>query len=231
MHVFQIDGNDPANLVLCDTPLTHAQIQWLPARNSIDMEAIRRIEVVLCVIKGDVSLTAGESPVQLREMQGVQIPGGQRWSATAGAPGARILQVNSLHPGFDPTCSLMPPLQELHRFDIADGYRLVYTDYVRGGILHFGPHAEADRHFHQGADELFWFLSGTCRVTTPDAKVTLPAGTIIYTPAGESHIIANATDEPLLMFVTVTPNIVPSHTFFTADGRPYIRSMAPLTKP
>jgi mannose-6-phosphate isomerase-like protein (cupin superfamily) len=231
VHVFQIDGNDLANLVLCDTPLTHAQIQWLPAGNSISLEASRRIQVVLCVIKGEISITVGESTTQLRAMQGVQIPGGQCWSAMAGAGGAQILQVNSLHPEFDPACSLMPPLQKLHRFDIADGYRLVYTDYVRGGILRFGPHAAADRHFHQGADELFWFLRGTCRVTTPDAEVTLPAGTIIYTPAGESHIIANATDEPLLMFVTVTPNIVPSHTFFTPEGQPYIRSMAPLTKP
>jgi quercetin dioxygenase-like cupin family protein len=55
-----------------------------------------------------------------------------------------------------------------------------------------------------------------------------PAGTIIYTAPGEWHIIENAGDEPLLMFLTVTPNIVPSHTFFHPDGTPWVRSWEPL---
>ncbi|MCL4506336.1 MAG: hypothetical protein M1434_06930 [Chloroflexi bacterium] len=59
----------------------------------------------------------------------------------------------------------------------------------------------------------------------------LDAGRIVYTPAGEWHIIENRSADPLLMFLTVTPNIVPSHTFFDATGKPYARSMQPLTHP
>jgi quercetin dioxygenase-like cupin family protein len=65
-------------------------------------------------------------------------------------------------------------------------------------------------------------------VTTPDGAVLAPAATIVLTPAGEWHIIENVGDEPLLMFLTVTPNIVPSHTFFDADGRPVVQSWEPL---
>jgi quercetin dioxygenase-like cupin family protein len=102
---------------------------------------------------------------------------------------------------------------------------------VRGSVLTFAPGFAADKHFHEGADEIFWFFSGTCRVIAPNDDVTLPEGSIVYTPAGEWHIIANAGDTPLMMFLTVTPNIVPSHTFFASDGAPYARSMQPLRQP
>jgi quercetin dioxygenase-like cupin family protein len=139
--------------------------------------------------------------------------------------------VDSPQPGFDPSKGLMPPLTHIHRFAVADGQKLVYTDYVRGGVLTFAPGFAADKHFHQDADEMFWFFSGTCRVGVPAGSTVAPAGTIVVNPAGEWHVIENAGDEPLLMFVTVTPNIVPSHTFFGMDGKPYVRSTQPLTHP
>jgi len=231
MKVCSINRDDTAETVLCDTPLSEATIRRLPAGSTLESDVERRIEVVICVIQGQLSLTADQAQVQLGKMQGTQIPAGQGWSAVAGQAGATVLQVKSLHPGFDPGRALMPALPTVHLFDIADGQKLVYTDYVRGGVLNFGPRFAADKHFHQDADELFWFLSGTCRVGSADGEVVVASGNIIYIPPGEWHIIANAGDEPLLMFVTVTPNIVPSHTFFKPDGTLYARSMAPLTKP
>jgi quercetin dioxygenase-like cupin family protein len=108
---------------------------------------------------------------------------------------------------------------------------LVYTDFVRGGVLTFPPRHVAERHFHQDADEIFWFFQGNCRVTTPAGATPAPAGTIVVIPAGEWHIIENTGDEPLLMFLIVTPNIVPSHTFFDATGAPQVRSWEPLRHP
>ena len=124
----------------------------------------------------------------------------------------------------------MPPLAHPYRFAVAGGQTLVYTDYVRGGVLTFAPGFAADKHFHQDADEIFWFFQGTCRVTVPDGAFIIPAGNIIYTAPYEWHIIENVGDEPLLMFLTVTPNIVPSHTFFDAKGEPFVRSWEPLRK-
>ena len=124
----------------------------------------------------------------------------------------------------------MPALEQPHQFPLATGGKGVYTDYYRTGILTFAPGFAAEKHFHQDADEIFWFFQGACRVTTPDGAASAPAGTIVLTPAGEWHIIENVGDEPLLMFLTVTPNIIPHHTYFDAAGRPEVRDWQPLTK-
>jgi len=182
----------------------------------------------LCVVEGQLDLQVDGEPLRLGLMTGVQIPAGQAWTAVVGSAGAKLLRVDSPHPTFTPDRALMPRLESAHRFAIADGQMLIYTDYVRGGILNFAPGFAADKHFHQDAEEIFWFFQGTCRVTTAEGAVLAPAGTIVYTAPGEWHIIENVGDEPLLMFLTVTPNIVPSHTFFDANGAPLVRSWAPL---
>ncbi|MCL5995857.1 MAG: cupin domain-containing protein [Chloroflexi bacterium] len=233
MQVFSIDARE--DQILCNTARCQAVIRRLAPDERIGAQAASRTEVVLCVIEGGLDITAvadtsGDTG-HLQPMQGVQIPAGQAWSANTGKQGARIMRVDSPHPGFDPAKHLMPSLAQPHYFAVADGQKLVYTDYVRGGVLTFAPHYVAERHFHQDADEVFWFFSGTCRVGAPAGQVVAPAGTIVVNPAGEWHIIENIGTEPLLMFLTVTPNIVPSHTFFNAGGTPYARSMAPLTHP
>jgi mannose-6-phosphate isomerase-like protein (cupin superfamily) len=243
MKKFTVNTGD--NQVLCDTPRCYAEIRYVAAGERVGGADDPRVEVVLCVIEGDLNLwdvsgtysvgssvrAAMPNADHLKAMQGVQIPAGRAWSATAGVQGAKILRVNSPHPGFDPAKALMPPLENIHHFNVTDGQKLVYTDYVRGGVLTFAPGFAADKHFHQDADEIFWFFQGACRVGVPDGPVDAPAGTIVVNPAGEWHIIENVGDEPLLMFVTVTPNIVPSHTFFDTEGQPFARSMQPLTHP
>ena len=218
------------NIVLCDTPQSRIELQRLTPGIIVNAPATPPVEVVLCVVEGDLVVqTAGES-LHLSVSDGVQLPAGQGWQATVGATGAKLLRVDSFHPGFTPEKSLMPPLTQPHRFTVAGGQKLVYTDYIRGGVLTFAPGFAADKHFHQDADEIFWFFQGTCRVTVPDGAFTVPAGTIVYTAPDEWHIIENVGDEPLLMFLTVTPNIVPSHTFFDANGEPFVRSWEPLRR-
>jgi mannose-6-phosphate isomerase-like protein (cupin superfamily) len=237
MQIFTVVVSD--DIVLCDTPVCHAEVRRMVADEPLSGSAHPATEVVLCVIEGEMQVGVTGAPgrdraardLNLGLMEGVQIPAGQGWSARAGDHGAKILRVDSPHPGFDSSQRLMPELQQPHRFAVASGQWLVYDDYVRGGVLNFAPGFAADRHFHQDADEIFWFFQGVCRVTGPEGAVLVEAGQIVYTPAGEWHIIENAGREPLLMFVTVTPNLLPSHTFFDATGRPYARSMAPLTHP
>jgi quercetin dioxygenase-like cupin family protein len=230
MQLFSITGDDT---VLCDTSLCYAAVERLSAHSPVTARTSSVAEVVLCVLEGELRVDAveragEESSLVLSVMEGVQIPAGWAWQATTGPAGCQMLRVESFHPHFRPEQALMPALDRLHRFAVADGRMLVYTDYIRGGVLNFPPGFAADKHFHQDADELFWFFQGQCRVETPEGVVLAPAGTIIYTVPGEWHIIENAGSEPLLMFVTVTPNIVPSHTFFDTDGNPLVRSWEPL---
>ena len=230
MQLFSIAGDDT---VLCDTPLCYGAVERHSAAGLVRAGRSSAAEVVLCVLDGELRVDAtggngAENRIHLAPMEGVQIPAGWDWQAQAGATGCLALRVESYHPHFRPEQALMPALAQPHPFAVADGHMLVYTDYIRGGVLHFPPGYAADKHFHQDADELFWFFQGECRVETPEGVVTAPAGTIIYTAPGEWHIIENASADPLLMFVTVTPNIVPSHTFFDADGNPLVRSWEPL---
>ena len=229
MQLFSIHSDQT---VLCDTSLCLAEVRRLDA-HSLVAASPALAESVLCVLDGELEVEVeggdgADAPCVLGQMEGVQIPAGQNWRGQVGATGAKVLRVDSFHPHFDPAQRLMPGLTQPHRFAVADGQMLVYTDYLRGGVLHFRPGFAADKHFHQGADELFWFFQGECRVETPDGVVLAPAGTVIYTEPGEWHIIENPGPEPLLMFVTVTPNLVPSHTFFDADGNPLVRSWEPL---
>lgn len=217
--------------LLCDTPRSYIEIRTLPAEASIGPVRATPAEVVICVISGELTVSADGEARHLQAMQGVQIPAGLAWTASSGATGAKILRFDSFHPALAPDGQLMPPLTQLHTFDVAADQWLVYTDYVRGGVLTFVPHFAADKHFHQDADEIFWFFEGTCRVTTPDGVALVPAGEIVYTAPGEWHIIENASDTPLRMFLTVTPNIVPSHTFFDEHGAPHVRSWQPLRNP
>ena len=230
MQLFSIAGDDT---VLCDTSLCYAAVERLSANSLVTARRSSPAEVVLCVLEGALRVDAEcvdseDSRVLLAGMEGVQIPAGWDWRGKAGAAGCQVLRVESFHPQFSPEQALMPALARPHPFAVADGEMLVYTDYIRGGVLNFRPGFTADKHFHQDADELFWFFQGQCRVETPEGLVVAAAGSIIYTAPGEWHIIENAASEPLLMFVTVTPNLVPSHTFFDADGNPLVRSWEPL---
>ena len=229
----QLFSTTDDHTVLCDTPLCFGEVRRLLAQTPITPSVSAPAEVVLCVLEGELAVDVvddggAEPHFLLGAMEGLQIPVGQHWQGQAGAAGAKVLRVESFHPGFTPAQRLMPALAQPHRFAVADEEMLVYTDHMRGGVLNFRPGFAADKHFHQDADELFWFFQGQCRVITPAGEVLALAGTIIYTAPGEWHIIENPGPEPLLMFVTVTPNIVPSHTFFDADGNPSVRSWAPL---
>ncbi|MCX6045588.1 MAG: cupin domain-containing protein, partial [Chloroflexi bacterium] len=217
--------------LLCDTPLCHAEVRQVTRNEQLGAAATPPVETVLCVIDGQLTVLINGESLHLTAMQGVQIPAGHAWTAQATAHPTKVLQVDSFHPALIPEQALMEPLAHVHPFEIGADQWLVYTDYVRGGVLNFAPHFAADKHFHQNADEIFWFFQGSCRVTTADGPVLCPAGTIVYTAPDEWHIIENAGDEPLLIFLTVTPNIVPSHTFFDADGAPLVRSWAPLRGP
>lgn len=227
MQLFSIADDQT---ILCDTPLCFAEIRRLAAAAPLTPHTASPAEVVLCALEGEIGVDVEgcASPFVLGSLEGLQIPVGRAWRGQAGASGGKTLHVESYHPQLRPGQDLLPRLSQPHPFTVADGQMLIYTDHVRGGVLTFRPGFAADKHFHQDADELFWFFQGQCRVETPDGVVLAPAGTIVYTAPEEWHIIENAGPEPLLMFVTVTPNIVPSHTFFDAEGNPTVRSWQPL---
>ena len=94
-----------------------------------------------------------------------------------------------------------------------NGERFPDSEKIRGGMLTFQPNIECAYHSHDGADEVFLFLSGTGDVTEEGEVVRVSPGDVVVTPAEHKHKI-KSFDEPLVMWLTVTPNRVPSHTHY-----------------
>ena len=56
-------------------------------------------------------------------------------------------------------------------------------------------------HMHYGVEEMFFVLSGTLTVRTPEGEEELSPGDVVYFPEGRAglHTFSNPTDEPVRM--------------------------------
>ena len=59
----------------------------------------------------------------------------------------------------------------------------------------------------------FFFREGQCRITVEGEVEDVGVGDIVVVPAEHKHKLRSGPD-PLLMWLTVTPNLKPSHTFY-----------------
>lgn len=101
--------------------------------------------------------------------------------------------------------------------------RFPASPHVRGGMLAFPPDFECDYHSHDDAEEIFLFLKGQCRIDVEGEVEDVGVDDIVIVPAEHKHKLKSGSD-PLLMWLTVTPNLKPSHTFYKVqpDGS-YLR--------
>lgn len=86
---------------------------------------------------------------------------------------------------------------------------------VRGGMFFLEPGKVASYHSHDGAPEVFVFLKGSCVVTVEGEKAMVGPGDVVYVPMELKHTLMNTSaTERLSVWLTVTPNVTPSHTFY-----------------
>ncbi|TML27007.1 MAG: cupin domain-containing protein [Actinobacteria bacterium] len=78
-----------------------------------------------------------------------------------------------------------------HRFD-TDMLGASLTEYLPGA-------AGGSLHMHYGVEEMFFVLSGTLTVRTPEGEEQLTPGDVVYFPEGPDglHTFSNPTDEPV----------------------------------
>ena len=60
-------------------------------------------------------------------------------------------------------------------------------------------------HVHRVQEETFYVLDGECEWHIDGQKVRAKAGTYVFIPPGVPHNIANASDKPARMIMTVSP--------------------------
>jgi uncharacterized cupin superfamily protein len=69
-------------------------------------------------------------------------------------------------------------------------------------LYELDPGYDGDKfHMHFGVEEMFFVLSGTLTVRTPEGEEELSPGDVVYFPEGRDglHTFSNSTDEPVRM--------------------------------
>ncbi len=73
-------------------------------------------------------------------------------------------------------------------------------------------------HTHDLGHEVFIILQGKAEFEIDGHKEVLEPGQMCIALTDESHIVRNVGDEEVIMYLSVTPHIQPTHTYWNEDG-------------
>lgn len=94
------------------------------------------------------------------------------------------------------------------------------TAWPPGGVGLIGDSLGPSMHAHDDASEIFYFLSGHCRLEVGRTEHLLDPGDFVLVPPEVPHNLWNATpDDPLVVFWLVAPNYA-DNRWRTDDFRP-----------
>ncbi len=82
------------------------------------------------------------------------------------------------------------------------------TVWPRGSQGLIGDSLGPIMHLHDGASEIFYFISGRCRLEIGDSEEFFDPGEFVLVPPEVPHNLWNAGDEDLLVFWQVAPNFI-----------------------
>jgi quercetin dioxygenase-like cupin family protein len=90
------------------------------------------------------------------------------------------------------------------------------------------PRFSTGLHVHRTQEETFYVLDSECDWQVGDRRVRATPGTFVFIPPGVPHNIANATDKPARVLMTVSP---PGHeNYFEELAKAVSRDSAPDPK-
>ena len=96
---------------------------------------------------------------------------------------------------------------------------LLITPEMRSRILKMEPgQGFNSRHSHDLGHEVFLILQGVADFEIEGDVQTVKAGQLCFALTDEAHSVRVVGDEPVIMYLSVTPHILPTHTGRTADG-------------
>jgi quercetin dioxygenase-like cupin family protein len=107
----------------------------------------------------------------------------------------------------------------LEVFDARTDIRnLFITPEIRSRIMRFEPGSVSHGHTHDVGHEMFLVVSGQAEFTIAGQSAVLGAGQMCVARAGEWHEIRIVGDEPMTLYLSVTPHIEPTHTQWDREG-------------
>lgn len=94
---------------------------------------------------------------------------------------------------------------------------LFITPQIRGRFLRMEPGEVHGRHSHDLGHEIFLILEGRCRMEIDGEAAVLEAGQVCIAYAHQLHQASNPFDAPMVMYLSVTPHIEPTHTQYNQE--------------
>jgi len=104
-------------------------------------------------------------------------------------------------------------------FDFRKDIRnVVIEPEIRARFMRLEPGEVAQAHTHDLGQEVFLVLQGQAEFEIEGHKEILGPGQMCFAAVDESHICSCVGDEPMIMYLSVTPHLEPTHTFWDEDG-------------
>lgn len=95
---------------------------------------------------------------------------------------------------------------------------ILTTPEIRARFLQIDVGMTAQSHTHDLGHEIFLILQGQAEFTIEGHTQVLGPGHLCIALTDEAHQVRNVGDEPVIMYLSVTPHIQPTHTYWNKDG-------------
>jgi quercetin dioxygenase-like cupin family protein len=99
-----------------------------------------------------------------------------------------------------------------------DVRNVLVTPQIRSRFLRMEPGQVANLHSHDLGHEIFLILAGRAEFQIDGDTKELGPGQMCIARLDEPHTVRVVGDEPMTMYLSVTPHIQPTHTSRTPDG-------------
>ena len=95
---------------------------------------------------------------------------------------------------------------------------ILVTPQIRSRFLRMEPGQVAQRHSHDLGQEIFLILQGEAEFEIDGDREIVRPGQLCVALTDQMHQVRVVGDEPMIMYLSVTPHIQPTHTFWSEDG-------------
>jgi quercetin dioxygenase-like cupin family protein len=99
-----------------------------------------------------------------------------------------------------------------------DVRNVVIMPEIRSRFLRMEPGEVGGRHSHDLGQEVFLILDGQCEFEIDGEYATLGPGQMCFAKANQMHHVRVVGDQPMTMYLSVTPHIEPTHTSWDDQG-------------
>ncbi len=100
-----------------------------------------------------------------------------------------------------------------------DERNLLVSPQIRARFMRLDPGETARAHSHDLGHEIFLVLAGKAEFTIAGETALVGPGQLCIALVDQMHSVRAIGDKPMIMYLSVTPHIQPTHTYWGPGGR------------